>query len=235
MDIVIPLSKTTNDHISLKYALRGLERFFKPIGNVYLIGDKPRWAKNVVHVAVTEKIDEVHKERNILNKLNFAIESPIVSEDFLYFQDDHFFISELPKDYPFFYKGTLEEAILSTYSNYRFTLINTHRKLSESIETPLNFDTHCPIIINKEKFKKVFNKINFDIRYGYGIKSIYCGMNDINGQYMPDCKIKGRLNKEQVEDSVKGRHTISSTDSAIKHGLGEYLAELLSQKSQFEI
>lgn len=232
--IVIPLTKSKIDYLDLKYSLRSIERFVTGYDKIVIIGERPKGISNVEFIPFSETFSEMHKERNILDKIKYACEQDVVSEDFVFWNDD--FMVLQPTDltnYPFYHKGSLENATDSK-SMYRHTMRHTLEYLKESGKTTFNYDTHCPIIYNKQKFLTTFEEIDFNIPFGYGIKSMYANLNDIEGEYMPDCKITGKNSKEEVKQKVKNRHIISCNETSLRYGLGEYLKEILPTKSIFE-
>lgn len=243
--IIIPLTKSKIDYLDLKYCLRSIEKFVTGYDKIVIIGERPKGIKNVIFIPFSETLSEMHKERNILDKIKYACEIEDVSDDFCFWNDDFIVLEPTDiTDYPFYHKGDLENATDSK-SMYRHTMRHTldylklsiGGKLSGShvvVPLTLNYDTHCPIIYNKQKFLSTFEGIDFDIPFGYGIKSMYANLNNVEGEYMPDCKFTGKNTKEEVKQRCMGRHIISCNETSLRHGLGEYLKEILPHKSTFE-
>lgn len=234
MDLVIPLAKSKIDFLDLMYALRGIERHL-PHRNIYIIGEKPKWIKNVIHIPMEDSPKEMYKERNIYNKILKAFSIEGISDDVWFFNDDHLVIDEIPSPYPFYHKGSLQDAVAKNSGAYKSTMLRTINFLSDYGKKTHNFDIHTPIIYNRDKFDYAFRNAKFDEAFGYGIKSIYCNMNDIEGEYMEDCKLRGRLSLEEVQEQSSGRHIISCNDAPMKYGLGEYLKQKFKDKSKYEI
>jgi len=232
--IVIPLSKSTCDFIDLKYCLRSIDKYVKGYENIIIIGEKPKGIKGIGVLPFHETFSEVHKDRNILGKIQYACIQDRITEDFVFMNDDHIFTKETDiTNYPFYHKGELTEALNST-GTYKLTMRHTLEYLQDNAKSTFNYDTHCPIIYNKQKFLATFEPIDFDIPFGYGIKSMYGNLNDVEGEYMPDCKFTGKNTKEEVRERCVGRHIISCNETSLRHGLGDYLKEILPHKSIFE-
>lgn len=232
--IVIPLTKSKIDYLDLKYFLRSIEKFATGYDNIVIIGERPKGIKNVTFLPFSETFIEMHKERNIVDKIKYACKQEEVSEDFIFANDDYIFLQPIElSSYPYYHKGELENATDSK-SMYRHTMRHTLEYLQENAKTTFNYDTHCPIIYNKQKFLSTFDVIDFDIPFGYGIKSMYGNLNGVEGEYMPDCKFTGKSTKEEVKQRCMGRHIISCNETSLRHGLGEYLKEILPHKSRFE-
>lgn len=234
--IVIPLGSSTNDHIDLRYTLRSIEKNVKNVKNVVIVGDVPEWLCNVDVIGCQDDPDPKWKERNILRKIQVACLSPHVTSDFLFFNDDHFILSEIDAtNYPYYNKGKIMNSIKENIGPYRKTMHHTYNFCIRRGFPANNVDTHCPIIYNKEKFLQSFNKVDFLTPWGYGIKTIYCVVNRIKSEYMEDCKFREKTKYEEVVRQSEGRHVISGYDGAAERGLGQYLSELFPDKSHFEI
>lgn len=234
IDIIIPLAKSKIDYLDLRYCLRGIEQYV-PHRNIYIIGEKPSWIKNVIHIKHEDHPNEKFKERNIYNKILKAFSIEGISDDIIFANDDHLIINEIPTPYPNYYKGTLAEAVLKNSGSYKSTMLRTLNFLWDNGKNSLNFDTHTPIVYNRDKFKAAFNNAKFDEAFGYGIKSIYANMNDIEGEFMEDCKLRGKLTLEEIETIAMDKHILSCTDAPMKYGLGEYLKDKFKNKSKYEI
>src|SRR5690606_18188809 len=107
-------------------------------------------------------------------------------DEFLFFNDDHFLLA--PWDpATFHYKRSLQESLSSrkVQDAYYRTLHNTIALLGGGN----NFDTHCPILYNKERFRRTVGTAPWYRPYGFAIKSLYCHLNGIEGSRYPDCKI----------------------------------------------
>jgi hypothetical protein len=97
----------------------------------------------------------------------------------------------------------------------------------------LNYDTHCPILFNKEKFMKVTNA-DWSKWYGYCLKTLYCFINAMHGDYMDDMKIRMPLTREGVEGLIAGRKWFSIGDRCFSPGMKEVLQTLYSIPSKYE-
>lgn len=236
IDIVIPLGKSKIKHLDLRYCLRSIEANVKNYRDVWIIGDLPSWIRNVKHIGYSDDPDKRYKERNILRKFQAASLNHNVSEKFLATNDDIFFLDEVDaENYPYFYGGTWTESWINNKSTYRATANHTLRWLEARGFSDNNFDCHCPILYDKAKFLKSFNDFDFDTAYGYGIKTLYCAVNRIKGEHMPDLKLKKKYTLREVEMRCQGRHVVSCTDVPIKYALGDYLHEMFPKKSKFEV
>jgi hypothetical protein len=112
--------------------------------------------------------------------------------------------------------------------SYLITLENT-MKLFPGTN---NFDTHCPIVYNKQNFLSLIIKW---IPYGYCLKTYYCNSFGIEGEYYKDCKINETLISSQIENLIKDRMYFSIGDKAFNGEILKALNDLFPTKSAFEI
>jgi hypothetical protein len=235
MDIVIPVTKSRTDYLDLRYCLRSFEKFGAGLGNVYIIGEKPSWIKNIIYVSYPDTSGEAWKERNIAEKTGAACQIPELSDDFIFTNDDHVLIKKVDlANYPYYYKGTCYESMLKNKSKYRATMNHTRKWLESNGNEDFNADGHCPIIFNKEKFISTFADKMWDVPYGYGMKTIYCAKNNVSLEFMKDCKFHTKITKADAMLYSSGRHVISFADAALKTGVREFLEEILPNKSIYE-
>ena len=230
MNIAIPLGKSKTDFLDLRYVLRSIERFATNVGEIYIIGEKPKWITGVTHIEMVDKPGKEWKERNIYLKTKAAFEH---TDRFCFFNDDHVLIAPTDiENYPIYYKGTCYQSMLKNASHYRQTMNQTKKWLEANNYPDLNYDGHCPVIFEKDRFLEVMATADWNAKFGYGMKSLYCA--GLEGTHMPDGKISKRVSLEQAVNAVEGRHVISFTDAAIKSGLKEYFDTFLFQKSKYE-
>lgn len=234
--IVIPLAASKINHLDLRFLLRSIEKYASNVQNVVIVGEKPRWCTNVDVIPHSDASEEKWKERNIYRKLQAACISDLVTGNFTMFNDDYILLDDFDvSDYPFYYKGSVTDSFINNrFSKYRITMAHTKKFLETRGFLDRNYDSHCPIIFNKEKFLKSFSDFDWNSPYGIGIKSVYCAVNRVDGVYMEDCKIIKKLSLPEIREKCDGRHVISFTDAPLKAGLKEYLEEKFPHKSVFE-
>lgn len=155
MDIVYPfIASESNNSEELRYSLRSLINI--PHENVYIIGDKPSWVKNAVHIAMPQNKT---KHQNIRASILAAATHPNVSNDFIYMNDDFFImkpLSEIPKlDY-----GVMKILIERYHklhpngSAYIDAMEKTYRLLRDRGHMkPLSYELHTPMVFNKQRIR----------------------------------------------------------------------------------
>jgi len=235
-DLVIPLGRGgTVEDIELRYCLRSVEKHIKNVRNVVIVGFKPDWIKGIIHLPTED--DHACKETNIYRKVLLACQDPDITEDFLFFNDDHFILQDFDADnFPFFYKGDLLFVLkhLPPYNKYSTCVHKTAYKLKElGLETK-NFDTHTPILYNKQKFIEVMTQHDWAPRFGYVVKSLYANQLKIEGVKEPDCKMNDFPSIESFYERIKERKVFSIGGGALCDGLKYVWDELYPIPSRWE-
>lgn len=241
IDCLIPLGTgSRHQDFELRMCLRSIEKHLKGVGNVFLVGEKPDWVQNVIHIPAKDNPNNWNRARNIYDKILFGIrydysdfyEHISLSDNFLFMNDDHYLLNDYEAgEFPYYHRGSIRGM---DYGNNRpqvMQMDNTDRLFVRSIK---DFDIHCPIIYNKEKFpKSSFNKWP---EHGYGIKSMYCAVNQIEGEEMADLKFKEPLMKESIYRALEGRDWFSIGDKCLKSGaMKEVLETIYPDKSKYEL
>jgi hypothetical protein len=164
IDVVIPLGTGSDwQDNELRYSLRSFERYLTGVNNVYLIGEKPDWIQNVIHVPFPD-IDPVPCH-NTTAKILFACRLPEVTENFLLSNDD-FFLTRLfdANSFPYYWRSDLLSFIhkLKPKSVYRSCRVKTAEVLKSMQLATKSFEVHCPFRINKTKFLKMSDLVQLN-------------------------------------------------------------------------
>lgn len=220
----------------LRYSLRSVEKHLKNFGKVYIVGKLPSFLKDVIHIPYDD-VDR-SKETNIYKKVLRACQDETISDQFLFLNDDHFFLEDLDAPtFPYFYKSDLVVTLqrLGQHNMYRRSVLRTAQELQQLGLPTNNFDTHTPIIYDKHKFIDVMTKYDWTNRYGFIVKSLYANSLKIEGVREPDCKLNYETNKENIYNIIRGRKVWSIGNKAVCNELKEVLQELYPTPSRWEI
>ena len=84
-------SESKLDDWELRYSLRSLEKNYKNLERVWIIGHLPKWAKAVTHIDQGDPYRK-NKDANLIAKIvRLGYESSL-SEKFIMMSDDHYFL-----------------------------------------------------------------------------------------------------------------------------------------------
>src|SRR6056297_2738384 len=127
MDVVYTIGRSCNieDYWELRMSLRSLS-FLTDIGNVFIVGHKPEWCKNVIHIPHEDPYKS-NKDGNLINKLISACFHPDLSEEFLWFSDDQYVLAKpAPED--------LREPVHNNGMHHPRSKSKWHRRLNSTIK-----------------------------------------------------------------------------------------------------
>lgn len=243
MDIVIPLGEGSKCFdLELKFALRSLARYVQDVQTVWIVGKKRSWLQGVDYLDCQDRPGHSEKEGNIYRKLCKACVDPRVSDNFLYFQDDHFLLA--PWTGKIWRGGKVLDRItqLPGYMGYRQTLLNTMLRIDElriaQQTAVLDFDIHCPLEVNKRRFQLSVGSLPWSaVMYGFCIKTAYIYLNGFQeqGEYCQDLKIRKPHEVEELFRMTRGRPWFSCDDPAITGKFVQVLQALYPDPSPWEL
>jgi hypothetical protein len=232
VDIVIPLgTRSTQKNQELRYCLRSIEQHLTGIGQVFIIGECPEWLQNIIHIPFTEDPRNRFRDRNIMFKMAEACKDARVSDNFLMVHDDHFLLADYDAgEFPYYHMGPMNEG----QGQYGETKANTKSLLSLYPEIK-NYDCHCPIVFNKQLFMRSVALADWSKWYGYCLKTLYCVINGIEGEYAEDSKVRLPLLYNEIRGHIAGRKWFSIGDRCFREGgMWDVLSELYPLKSKYE-
>lgn len=238
MDVLYLLGKGSLwNNRELRYSLRSLEQFATGVDRVFVVGEDPGFLnKDLIQYHYVD--DPGCVSYNHIHKVKWAIENTDISDDFLLNYDDNFFIAPVDiRSYPYYFKGDLP-SLSGTKRQYSFSLVNTYDALTKFGKKTKNFSVHCPVIYNKEKFMALndpFWELARVIEHGFAVRSLYCNMHGIEGEFKEDCKIREVNGMSHVFEIIRGRGVFSISDYSIELGVAEALRELFPTPSDYEI
>ena len=237
MDIMIPVADNTSASFAeLKYCLRSVEKYIKNFDRVFIVGKVPDFIdkKNIQFFLYKDNLS-LCKQQRIMEKIKFACLQTDISEDFVFMNDDYFFLKDLDTaELDFCYDRRLSEKILQRgiFDDYAISMVNTLCNLSLRKFDDKNFDTHYPIIYNKTKFPEVMNQYDWKVKLGYVIKSLYCNSLKLRGKEKRDVKISSI--RARFETDMQKADDMFSTNDIIPGYMRDFLNTLFPEKSRFE-
>lgn len=222
----------------IRYSIRSLEMFVSDIRNIYIVGQRPKWLTNVIHLPFPDS--HGCKERNIMLKMAYVCGHPDLSENFLHIHDDHFALAPQSADNIPYWRG---ESLQRLYqhltpdkkSHWHNAVENTFNVLKSRGLTTYNFDLHYPMLINKKVFPEIMDRYDWKTPRGYVVKSLYANTIGIPGDKMHDLKLSQRHNYGQLVSLLKGKNWFSLGNSALNFNLKNLLQAVYPQGSQHEL
>jgi hypothetical protein len=227
MDIVIALGTGSRwQDNELRYALRSIEQHLKGYGKVVLIGEKPKWIKNVEH----------HYLADVPGKKNFSIFQKIITgsdwvegDDFIFWNDDHFLVKDLDvKDFKFWYDRDCHFYAHKATGLYKIAITNTNNLPGKN-----NYytDIHTPIMYNKHRFAKL---LNLPWKQEFVIKSAYTKNEDGPFEPMEDIKINRFYTVNEWTGRLHNKLFFSIGSYAVNGDFKIYINQKYPNKSQWE-
>ncbi len=196
------------DNEELRYSIRSIVKNCN-VENIWVVGGKPSWySGNYIEVR-----QNLSKYKNAHNNFKHICESSEIPEDFIFMNDD-FFVTKQTENITTYFDRTLLNKI-ERYENIlgRNSYINrmkaTQQKLlSMQIDTPLNYEIHVPMLINKNNFKKIVG-INHNLLY----RSMYGNVYGVEGDEMEDVKVYDSVNMQSLSyDYTSNKYNFLSTE-----------------------
>lgn len=187
--VIYPLgSKSRWQNNEIRFSLRSVEKHLRGVLDVWIVGERPDFLININHIPANDQHDV--PDRNIMEKIKKACDHPEISDPFLFFNDDHFLLSDFQaEEFPYYYDATIWDKIAKRgYDGYGQRMQNTMKHLQSNGKPIKNFDIHTPILYHKQKFLDTVTNVDWEKKNGFVIKSLYCNMLEIEGTYMKDCK-----------------------------------------------
>ena len=170
--VVIPYCKEFAQGKELLFALRSWQHNVRFGINMVVIGDREDWFSDEITFIEHSRVSD-NAQVDTLAKLKIAIESPEVTDRFIWTNDDIYVMNpisrahvELPKVLgvlnPDKYKGLYAENMERT------------RQLLKKNELPcLNYGTHTPMLFDKGRLVAMFERFPELEQEGYLFSSIY--------------------------------------------------------------
>lgn len=175
MDILITFTEDYAGNLpfdDLKYCLRSIEQHTN-VDKVFIVGDKPKNVKNVIHIPHKRREYIDNRAWDVWHKVYTACKDERLSEDFVWFCDDHFLLEDLDLDtfkarvskLPFNYReedGKVKKCLPTDTGTKKLRYL-AGRWLSSrlNLRHVLDFDLHCPMPLNKSKVIELSHKIPF--------------------------------------------------------------------------
>lgn len=229
-DVFYPLGPGSLHHdLELKASMWSTVRHLKNFGRFFIAGEVPRCSglPKFTHLPGLVPTGR-SKEHRIQANLRAALGCSEVSDEFLYMNDDFFFIADCDAlTYPHYIEGTIDDELgrrVAERSTYGNTIANAHRQLVKRGLPRNDFHTHSPFRCTKRGLEAVFQEFDFTAREAPAWKLLYGNFHLLTPTMQPGCKISEPLSAKQLARAIEGRNCFSVGDDAMN---GKALLEML--------
>lgn len=242
MDILYTVSNSSqwDDHQELKYSIRSFSKYYKDIDRIFVVGHKPKWLKNVVHIPMDSNIYGRKKNANIIMSIIRACSSNI-SGNFLYVSDD-FFLTRDSYDKDFERVSNLGDYSKFSYNgNHYFSKcidLTIKRLKRNKAKSFMNCESHGPCILNKKSYPEImlstkivenddvcilpftyyYNKVK-DIQFNFGNRTGF---------------MNHKMDIEMLENIFESKQTLCITDGKLTSDIKDILRRRFPKKCRYE-
>lgn len=246
MDLAIPLaSEEKTSDLELKYLLRSAEEHFENLGNVVLIGRKPSWFVNGLHMDASDPFRRGNKDANIILKLEDAVKWKEVSDPFVWSADDGVFLQSWTKEDQLTPEGREwrpdeepETPSESASDIWEIRKAHTWRYLHGRLgHAPLYYDMHCPQPVASD-YIEIMRSTPFDEKPGLLVTSAYM---NLSGAFVPPVKgrarrpvIKHALSNAELDNLALNYKFMTHNSTGFSNGMRNWLERRYSRKSRYE-
>lgn len=245
MDIVYVIGgDSQNNNLELRMSLRSIARFCSNIGKVVVVGNPPMWLSDEVEkIKVRDRY--VYKHSNILMCIENVVDRGVVSGDFLYSSDDHFYCKDTDfNKYPYYIKGVLRENVSQSdpFYQYRKSLCDTRALCIKHGLTFNDYSQHCNTHMHSEVIKEIKGMLHESYRLPFGVEPTSIVMNAWQQRSnapettkRKDVKILSAKSLADIWTQIGERECFSIGDSLFAGGVIErFFKEEYGIKSVFE-
>ncbi len=244
IDVVYKLgvgSKHSNRE--LKYSLRSLSNF-KPLRNVYIVGqwlnldwlDKNR----VIHINAFDPM-RANKDGNLVNKIILASFEKNISQYFLNISDDQLFLKEVDSveiETPYIDNRLTAWKEMQKLNRWQTRLHFTLNALKEKGLSYDCYDSHIPVLINKDDYVKTLFQYNYMESGGLCGNTLYFNTVGIKGKELSENTL-ARINKphpvQELKDYCNDKMYLNYGNEALNENFLLFLDSLFPEKSLYEI
>lgn len=245
---LVYIVKESDNNPDLKYSLRSICRFCS-FRYVWIVGYKPKWVTGVNYI---HTVQTGNKWANSMLNYEAACNCENISENFVLMNDDFFAIRPILdwKEDTNKCLGTMDQKIAELdnkkqLSRWQNGFIYAKELLEQlHCKTQYNYETHLPIIINRENFKKMLNTpIIREFMQTTKVlhkRSIYKNMFpdiEIPPKKILDVKLELQKDLDSISLSENWVSVFDYVvDNCIKYPrINKFLRTLFSEKCRFEI
>ena len=243
--IVIPYIHELAQANELQLALRGWDENFKEDFKIVVIGDREPWMNDLVNVIECKRIGN-NPPLDVVNKMLLAIDSDLVSEKFIWANDDQYVNTPcMLADFETLKcVGKLSKTFGTTV--FQKNKAQTAALLRENKIGNWDFSSHTPIVYEKTKLLALIHKFGL-MKNPYLVQTLY--FNYYFPKYVPyNVEAREALLKDNIKAGVyrvgadlkllqqlmPGKKMLSNSETGWSDSLSKILNKRFSEKCRFE-
>jgi hypothetical protein len=220
-----------HNNMELRLSLRSIEKHLRP-ERVIVCGHDPGFLSDKVEYILNFPAKKENDAAwGIKENLLALCNHPDTPDTFTLLNDDYFILQPI-KDFPYYHKGELRDAMERIGSGIFYGHLLATAVVLEKKKLPTkHFDGHWPIVYDKQKLKKIIEEQDWTVPLGPTIRSIYCNTLGIEGEYAEDVKANS---PQDWPVFCEGKSVFSVSDESFDGNCRKYLLSLHSTKSKYE-
>jgi len=235
MDVVIPHGTGSRwDCNELRYSLRSMEMYMGGMGKVFVVGHKPEWLQNVIHIDHEDKYGR-NKGANIISKIIAACKHPDLSDKFIFKSDDHYFINHIDADQiSSYYLDNLKGSLfLSGDKKWNECLRRVREELTERGFPCFNYEAHTPKEMDKKAFVEIMSMYEWEDKE-FPTHSLYFNTYNKKHHKVP-YGFKSFYGRQKSDFAFMGKKVfMAHNDLALSQELMDIIQRMYPKKSRFE-
>ena len=243
-------SKWQNNEI--RFSIRSFVMHFYDLRNIIIVGEKPRWAQNIIHIPCADDMS-LNKDGRMLKKITAACEDSRVSENFIKCSDDMFLNYPVRfQDFKGWHEGPIiynvqqdlnehlavgsGEKKLKSSKWYEYVYA-TGMELKKRGLPDFNYDrAHAPQPYNKTEFLKIIKEWDYKNNQ-YTISNLYMNSSKIfPGEDITGFNIKfyRPVNADKLNGLLKNKIVFNCNDRGLTPQFKNLLAKKFPVQSKYE-
>jgi len=235
----------------IRYSIRSFQKHFKDLRNIVVVGQRPPWMRDVLHIPFADNMN-INKDARMIQKIAAACKDSRVSDRFIFCTDDTFLNTPLSfSDFKGWHDGPMmydakedlkdhrndnsEKIKPSAWFDYVYS---TGEELKSRGLPDNNYDrSHCPQPIDSNEFLSIIKKWDFT-KERYTCSNLYLNSSTIfpgenisgyNGKvYMP-------MTTEELTKYLEDKLVWNVNDNGLTEEVKDKLQVLYPDPSKYEI
>ncbi|HRV17841.1 MAG TPA: glycosyltransferase family A protein [Myxococcota bacterium] len=222
IDVVIPVTQDTRNHVELRYAIKSIKQYFDDLGRIVVVGVKPTWLQDdIVYLKAPDHPDG--HPIALWEKLRQTL--PTVSDTFVFWSDDQVALHPFTVKHLGPYRQPMETRGVTA------TMQNTQEYLTRNHKTSINSAVHFPLLMEKSIAQQLIQKTSWQQPPGLCLGTMYLNWSGkaitappLDARY---CMIDAPMEYQYLRKSVSGRWWVTWTAEAFNADLQRLIDELL--------